>query len=170
MKNIITPEVIAKLKRDTKELFDFYDLKGLRKSAKQKSEDISGLLENSISELVVGAVAPKVDSEPDIWYDNKAVEIKTTNGDQWRGGTFSKRAGYYLFVSWKLIEDNNLKLFISGVSLEEHDWKVSSSKNYYATSYGKKELVENHDKVTQYVGELVSYKKGKQQCIKLQFG
>ena len=41
--NIINNKVIGRLSADTKELFDFYDRKGLFKTKKQKSEDISGL-------------------------------------------------------------------------------------------------------------------------------
>ena len=63
---MITSEVIERLSSDTKELFDFYDKKRLNKSDKQKSEDISGLLETAMEDLVEGAIAPKVDHEPDI--------------------------------------------------------------------------------------------------------
>ena len=44
---MITDGVIERLTRDTKDLFDFYDEKSLFKTKKQKSEDISGLLENA---------------------------------------------------------------------------------------------------------------------------
>ena len=54
---MITKEVIERLYNDTKETFDFYDKKGLRKSNKQKSEDISGLLETAMADLITGAVA-----------------------------------------------------------------------------------------------------------------
>ena len=63
---MINEQVIERLTADTKELFDFYDKKGLYKTKKQKSEDISGLLENAMADLVEGAVAPKIDAEPDI--------------------------------------------------------------------------------------------------------
>ena len=59
---MITEQVIEKLSADTKELFDFYDKKSLFKTKKQKSEDISGLLENAMAELIEGAVAPKIDA------------------------------------------------------------------------------------------------------------
>ena len=99
---IITNEVLDKLRSDTKRLFDIYDEFGLSKTPKQKSEDISALLENAIEEYIDGAVAPKVDSEPDIYYYGKPVEIKTSAGTSWRGGTFSKRPGYYVFVTYSL--------------------------------------------------------------------
>ena len=53
---------------------------GLRKSNKQKSEDISGLLETAMEDLIEGAVAPKVDHEPDIRLNGKPIEIKTSSG------------------------------------------------------------------------------------------
>ena len=56
---MITEQVIERLTADTKELFDFYDKKGLYKTKKQKSEDISGLLENAMADLVEGAVAQR---------------------------------------------------------------------------------------------------------------
>jgi len=164
---IINEAVLNRLTSDTKELFDFYDKKGLRKSAKQKSEDISGLLETAIEDLIEGAVAPKVDSEPDIRLKGAPVELKTSAGDCWRGGTFSKRGGHFVFINWETDDKNNPSFFIAGIDLVEEDWKMSTSDNYYATTFGKKELLENIDRVTFYTGSLESYKRGKQTCIKL---
>ena len=164
---MITKEVVEKLSSDTKELFDFYDKKGLRKSDKQKSEDISGLLETAMADIVDGAVAPKVDSEPDIRLNGNPVEIKTSSGETWRGGAYSKRGGHFIFVTWKLDENNVPSFFLAGIDLVETDWKMSNSKNYYATTYGKKELYNNHDKVIFYHGSLEGYARGKQTCIRV---
>ena len=76
---MITKEVIERLSADTKELFDFYDKKRLFKTKKQKSEDISGLLETAMADIIEGAVAPKIDAEPDIRLHGEPVEIKTTS-------------------------------------------------------------------------------------------
>jgi hypothetical protein len=168
MKNIITNEVFDKLRSDTKRLFDIYDDFGLVKTAKQKSEDISGLLEVAIAEFIDGAVAPKKDSEPDLWLNGVAVEIKTSAGTTWRGGTFSKRPGYYVFVTYTLDENNVPSFYIAGINLKEEDWKSSTSDSYYATTYGKKELFLNKDKVTTYVGSLVG-KEGKRLTIKMNY-
>ena len=54
------------------------------------------------------------------------------------------------------------------IDLEEEDWKSSTSDSYYATSYGKKELYLNKDKVTTYVGSLVG-KEGKRLTIKVNY-
>ena len=70
---MITSKVVERLSSDTKELFDFYDEKRLIKSDKQKSEDISGLLETAMEDLIEGAVAPKVDHEPDIRLNGKPI-------------------------------------------------------------------------------------------------
>ena len=164
---MITKEVVEKLSSDIKELFDFYDKKGLRKSDKQKSEDISGLLETVMADLVEGAVAPKVDSEPDIRLNGNPIEIKTSSGETWRGGAYSKRGGHFIFVTWELDENNVPALFLAGIDLVESDWKMSKSKNYYATTYGKKELYTNKDRVTFYHGSLEGYARGKQTCIKV---
>lgn len=154
MNSIPWYDVINRLTQDTKELFDFYDLKCLRKSNKQKSEDISGLLETAIADLTEGAVAPKVDSEPDIRLNGMPIEIKTSSGETWRGGTFSKRGGHFIFVNWLLDEFNVPSFFMAGIDLEESDWKQSTSDSYYATTYGKKELYENIDRVSFYAGRL----------------
>ena len=164
---MITSKVVERLSSDTKELFDFYDEKRLIKSDKQKSEDISGLLETAMEDLIEGAVAPKVDHEPDIRLNGKPIEIKTSSGENWRGGEFSKRGGHFVFVTWVIDEDNFPSFFIGGIDLVEEDWKKSNSKNYYATTFGKKEMWENRDKVTFYRGSLEGYMRGKQECIKV---
>ena len=76
----MSDRVIERLTSDTKELFDFYDKKNLFKTKKQKSEDISGQLQNAISDLIEGAVAPKIDAEPDIRIHGEPYEIKTSSG------------------------------------------------------------------------------------------
>ena len=167
---MITKEVIERLINDTKETFDFYDKKGLRKSNKQKSEDISGLLETAMADLITGAVAPKVDSEPDIRLNGAPIEIKTSFGETWRGGAYSKRGGHFIFVTWSLDKNNTPSFFIAGADLDEKDWKPSGSANYYATTYGKKELYINRERVTFYHGYLEGYDRGKQTCVKIHYG
>jgi hypothetical protein len=152
--NVMNEAVMTALRGNTKKLLDTYKDFGLNKSPKQISEDVSGLLETAIERNIEGAIAPKKDSEPDIWLNGKAVEIKTSAGTQWRGGTFSKRPGYYIFVTYTLDEYNVPSFYIAGIDLKEEDWKSSTSDNYYATTYGKKELYLNENKFTKYVGSL----------------
>ena len=167
---MITDGVIDRLTRDTKDLFNFYDEKNLFKTKKQKSEDISGLLENAIASEIDGAIAPKIDAEPDIRLHGEPVEIKTTSGTCWFSGTFSKREGYFLFVSWKTDTENNPSFFIAGKPLKKDDWKASTSKSYYATTYDKKVLYANREAVDFYTGSMEGYMRGKQQCIKIHTG
>ena len=167
---MITEQVIEKLTADTEELFDFYDKKGLHKTKKQKSEDISGLLENAMAELIDGAVAPKIDAEPDIRLWGRPVEIKTTSGETWFSGTFSKREGYFIFLHWILNKDNMPAFFIAGKQLKKDDWVASKSKSYYATTYDKKTLYANREDWKIYTGHLEAYDRGKQQCIKIHTG
>ena len=142
---MITKEVVKRLSSDTKELFDFYDKKGLRKSKKQKSEDISGLLETAMADLVEGAVAPKVDSEPDIRLNGNPVEIKTSSGETWRGGAYSKRGGHFIFVTWKL-DENNIGLRRSGNGLEAKTiLKIHGKKAKRKISKGKLIKLEDFD-------------------------
>ena len=166
--NVINESVLNSLRENTKKLLDTYIDFGLVKSAKQISEDISGLLETAIERNIEGAVAPKKDSEPDIWLDGDAVEIKTSAGTSWRGGTFSKRPGYYIFVTYTLDVNNLPSFYIAGIKLKEEDWKSSTSDNYYATTYGKKEIYLNKDKVTTYCGSLEG-KEGKRLTIKVNY-
>ena len=170
--DIINEAVLTALRENTKKLLDTYKDFGLNKSPKQISEDISGLLETAIERNIEGAIAPKKDSEPDIWLNGKAVEIKTSAGTTWRGGTFSKRPGYYIFVTYTLWSgfdfDNVPSFYIAGIDLKEEDWKSSTSDNYYATTYGKKELYLNENKVTTYVGSLEG-KEGKRLTIKVNY-
>ena len=168
--NIINAKVISKLTADTKELFDFYDKKSLFKTKKQKSEDISGLLENAMADLVEGAIAPKIDSEPDIRLHGHPVEIKTTSGETWFSGTFSKREGYFIFLHWMLEKDNTPSFFIAGKNLKKDDWTPSKSASYYATTYDKKKLYANKDDWDFYKGHLEAYDRGKQTCIKIHTG
>ena len=168
--NLINEKIIERLSADTKELFDFYDRKGLFKTKKQKSEDISGLLENAMSDLIEGAVAPKIDSEPDIRINGEPFEIKTSSGHCWFSGTFSKREGYFIFLHWMLKEDNTPEFFICGKDLKKDDWTPSKSKSYYATTYDKKTLYANKEEWDFYRGHLEAYDRGKQQCIKIHTG
>jgi hypothetical protein len=164
--------VIEKLTTDTKELFDIYDERRLFKTTKQKSEDISGLLENAMEDLIEGAVAPKIDSEPDIRLNGEPVEIKTSgnwNAGTWQSGGFSKRDGHFIFVLWELDENNKPSFFVAGKNLLESDWVPSKSKNYYGTSYGKKMLYEKKDDVIFYHGYLEQYGKMKK-CIRIHKG
>jgi hypothetical protein len=164
--------VIEKLTTDTKELFDIYDERRLFKTTKQKSEDISGLLENAMEDLIKGAVAPKIDCEPDIRMNGEPVEIKTSGSwkcGQWLSGGFSKREGHFLFVLWELDKDNKPSFFMAGKDLIRSDWKKSTSKNYYGTSYGKKNLYEKKDDVIFYHGYLEQYGKMRK-CIRIHKG
>ena len=163
--------VIEKLTTDTKELFDIYDERRLFKTTKQKSEDISGLLENAMEDIIDGAVAPKIDREPDIRMNGEPVEIKTSGGRQgsWQSGGFSKREGHFIFVQWELDENNNPSFFVAGKNLIESDWIPSTSKNYYGTSYSKKNLYAEKDDVIFYHGYLEQYGKMRK-CIRIHKG
>jgi len=167
---MITKEVIKRLSTDTKELFDFYDKKRLFKTKKQKSEDISGLLETAMADIIEGAVAPKIDAEPDIRLHGEPVEIKTTSGECWFSGTFSKREGYFIFVNWIIDEENRPAFFIAGKPLKKEDWKASTSDSYYATTYDKKVLYNNREEVDFYHGYLEGYLWGKKTCIRIHQG
>lgn len=159
-------KVLEPVEQDFKDCLSFYNSKGLVKSNKQLSEDLSGLLETQIEKNYKKAVAPKVDNMPDIVYNGIPIEIKVTNGEQWRGGAYSKRDGFYILVSWA-IENGNVKLFVCGTTLTEKDWQGGLKNNYYATVFGKKQLAMKEDKKV-YRGNILRYKKGKQTCTKVE--
>ena len=123
-----------------------------------------------MADLIEGAEAPKIDSEPDIRLHGEPVEIKTTSGECWFSGTFSKREGWFIFVSWMIDEENRPAFFIAGKPLKKEDWTPSSSDSYYATTYDKKKLYKNRDEVTFYHGYLEAYDWGKKQCIRVHKG
>ena len=160
----INETIVKNFKKSFKELIDTYKKLDLYKTSKQLSEDISGLLENSIAKYYPNVTAPKKDSEPDLLIDGKiGVEIKTTSGETWRGGSYSKRPGYYVLVSWEII-DEKIKLFIAGIELTEEDW-VGKGGNYYATTFGKKDLASRDHVV--YCGKIHKYNRGTQQCVRI---
>jgi len=166
---MITKEVVNDLSRRTtglmKAVEEFAGVGAL--SAKNISELISKMLEKSMSTLIEGAIAPNLDSEPDIRLNGSPIEIKTSSGETWRGGAYSKRGGHFVFVTWELGDNNTPSFFIAGIDLIESDWKLSKSKNYYATTFGKKQLHANRERVTFYHGSMEGYMRGKMPCIKI---
>ena len=121
--DLINDSVMNRLTGDFIKLSKVLDELNITVSAKQMSELVSALLENAIADNIDGAIAPKVDSEPDILYNRNSVEIKTSTGETWRGGTFSKRPGYYVYVKWELNHNGSPRFYIAGVQLQESDWK-----------------------------------------------
>lgn len=129
---------------------------GLNISAKMQSEFISQICESAfeivLKKALVDVISPKKDSEPDCYVLGEAVELKTTKGEIWRGGEFSKRPGLYILLSWAKNHDNKISLFAAMQKMKESDW-VSSMSNaakngkkakYYGTFYGKSNLVEQN--------------------------
>lgn len=126
-------------------------------SNKTKSEIMSAVVETAFLSVLkrkdCDVRTPKLDSEPDAYVMGEAVEIKTTSGDQWRGGSFSKRPGLYILASWSYNPQEETQLFAALQNMSEGDWKSSmldsqnnviQGSNYYATVYGKKALVEQN--------------------------
>ena len=161
--------VLDEVKTRFADLKSAYDKHRIVKTKKQLSEDISALFETAMENLYEDVEAPKKDSEPDLRKNGKGVELKTTEGEQWRGGEYSKRPSQYLLISWDLV-DQDLKFFVASLYLEEEDWKTSTSDKYYATIFGKKEIIsriENQKNVDILSGEVYTYNRGKQKCIKV---
>jgi hypothetical protein len=138
----ILPIFATKLQRT----IAFFNSEELEICNKQISEIASQVLEVSFKRGI-GAECPKKDSEPDCKILNEetkkmdAWELKCTSGENWRGGEYSKRPGYYVLMAYNIAEGTNIECFASRLYLEESDWKKSGSKNYYATTFGKKELM-----------------------------
>ena len=138
---------------------------GLNISAKMQSEFISQICESAFEIVLknaqVDVLSPKKDNEPDCYVLGEAVELKTTKGETWRGGEFSKRPGLYILLSWSKNRDNKISLFAAMQKMEESDWISSMSKavkngkkaTYYGTSYSKANLV-NQNKYTVLSGDI----------------
>jgi hypothetical protein len=142
MNNQQIAETIKTASAKLEQLLAVYAQFGLDKSKKQLSEDVSGLVESTAAELFANVVAPKSDMEADLIVDGENVEIKTTTTQCWRGGTYSKRPGFYIFISWQLVEGTPEWFVATVANLEESDWKASTSKSYYATTMPKAKLFE----------------------------
>jgi hypothetical protein len=170
-----TEEIFEEAKSETLDLFSVYESKNLMKakSKKQLSEDISGLFGNSVANTIGSygwnTEQPHKDGEPDVIIESISLEIKVTSGEQWRGGSFSKRSGLFMLISWGLIDDS-CEFFSSMINMEKDDWISQMKKdnpNYYATFFGKKELV-NHGDYEVIRGKIYEYKRGKQICVKME--
>jgi len=157
--NLITKEMLVELSTNFKGLLKTYEKYGLVKNKKSLSEDMSGLLENIVSDYYDNSKPAKGDdNKPDVTlftpYKNygNIIEIKSTTTNTWRGGKLSKRPGYYVLLSWQMFPEtyfcNNvtLKFFCAGIFLTENDWDkkdLDEDTTYYATSYPFKKLLDN---------------------------
>ena len=119
--------------------------------SKQMSEIASQWLEVAFKNGI-GAECPKKDSEPDCKMFNKETqkmdpwELKCTSGENWRGGEYSKRPGYYVLMAYNITGGNEIECFAARLYLKESDWTKSKKnkegkKNYYGTTFGKKDLM-----------------------------
>ena len=102
------------------------------------------------------------DNDPDITIGNFPLEIKvakrTISGiAAWRGGTFSKREGDFIFIVWDFI-DNLFEYSVYTCYLTKNDWQVSKYNNYYATNYNLK-LMRNNPTYRNIVGDIVLSKR-----------
>ena len=120
-------------------------------SSKTISEIASQWLEVAFKNGIE-AECPKKDSEPDCKIFNKETqkmdpwELKCTSGENWRGGEYSKRPGYYVLMAYNITGENEIECFAGRLYLVESDWNKSKKnkegkKNYYATTFGKKDLM-----------------------------
>lgn len=135
MKSIIKeylPQILGEVERRVIVLKEVADWETL--STKLKSELISNIIETTFSSIVPNTYDPKKDSEPDLYVNGEALEIKTAKTTyMWRGGEYSKRNGNFLLIGWNEIE-GELRWFVLFTYLNESDWKSSTSSNYYATT------------------------------------
>ena len=123
------PEVIKGVINSIK---SFPNWEGLK--PKLQSELISHFWECSFAEIVPNVVAPFKDHLPDLYIDEKPLELKTSKTTTtWRGGEFSKRESDFLLIAWDEI-DGEFHWFACFTHLKESDWKSSQSSSYYATT------------------------------------
>lgn len=128
---------------------------GIEFSTKQQSELMSEIAQasflNVLKEKNINAEVKVGVNVADIYIEGIPVEIKTCGAEKWQGGSFSKRPGLYLLLSWKYLEST--KLFCAMQDMVESDWrshmlnednKMKKNATYYGTWYGKRELVEDN--------------------------
>ena len=156
--------VIQLVEKQRVSLFKSLTRCGIDFSTKTKSEIVSQLFESAMfkhyTEQNVNIERAGSDSmKPDLYFTdtNTPLEIKTTKGDYWIGGSYSKREGDFLLVSW---EENNKKpiYFVTHVKLYKSDWADQGSK-FYGTKFTKKDLLKNKTK-TILMGDIVTNDRG----------
>lgn len=129
-----------------------------RLKAKTRSELISNQFVISFEDFFRGLgynlVPEKSDNDPDIRVIVDGIivpiEVKVTNGENWRGGDYSKRGSNYILISYNF---PRWEWYVVLVRLEEEDWvssepnRKTGEKNYYATSLKKSYLFDIEDKI-----------------------
>lgn len=146
---------------------------GIEFSTKQQSELMSEIAQasflNVLKEKNINAEVKVGVNVADIYIEGVPVEIKTCGAEKWQGGSFSKRPGLYLLLSWKYLEST--KLFCAMQDMVEFDWrshmlnednKMKKNATYYGTWYGKRELVEDnrYELLTGWIDIIVEKKDG----------
>ena len=146
---------------------------GIEFSTKQQSELMSEIAQasflNVLKEKNINAEVKVGVNVADIYIEGVPVEIKTCGAEKLQGGSFSKRPGLYLLLSWKYLEST--KLFCAMQDMVESDWrshmlnednKMKKNATYYGTWYGKRELVEDnrYELLTGWIDIIVEKKDG----------
>lgn len=146
---------------------------GIEFSTKQQSELMSEIAQasflNVLKEKNINVEVKVGVNVADIYIEGIPVEIKTCGAEKWQGGSFSKRPGLYLLLSWKYLEST--KLFCAMQDMVESDWrshmlnednKMKKNATYYGTWYGKRELVEDnrYELLTGWIDIIVEKKDG----------
>ena len=146
---------------------------GIEFSTKQQSELMSEIAQasflNVLKEKNINSEVKVGVNVADIYIEGVPVEIKTCGAEKWQGGSFSKRPGLYLLLSWKYLEST--KLFCAMQDMVESDWrshmlnednKMKKNATYYGTWYGKRELVEDnrYELLTGWIDIIVEKKDG----------
>jgi hypothetical protein len=146
-------EILYNVLSSYNELYEWQIKYNVDLQTKQTSEIFSKLLEsicyNVLSEKNICEVKKaSKDADVDISINDIPIEIKVTNGESWVGGEYSKRTSYYLLFSRQINSDDimNSSFFVSLVYLHDYEWK-SGGKNFYGTSYSKKDLMNNENKL-----------------------
>jgi hypothetical protein len=163
IKNLLDKEnflsIIRLVEKQRISLFRTLKRNGIDFSTKTKSELVSQLFEsalyNHFNESDIKVERAGSDSlKPDILFPetNTPLEIKTTKGEYWIGGSYSKRDGDYLLVSWEEVDKKPI-YFVSHVKLKKEDWADQGDK-FYGTKFTKKDLIQNDTK-TILMGELI---------------
>ncbi len=115
-------------------------------ATKNQSETLSRVFERVSAEhysehLGTEVTTPTSVTEPDLCFVEKelSLEIKVTAGDVWTGGSFSKRPGAYLLISWD--KESKNKCFVALTDLQKDDW-IPGTDTFYGTKFPKKRLFE----------------------------
>ena len=169
----ITRKMVLEILKESSKAMNFFvknfkEKHNAQLSGKLLSETFSNLLEQKASQILTKRLGyevqnPSGDRTPDLIFTKlgKPLEIKVTSEMNWRGGEFSTRPTYHMFVS-RNDKFNEFFVVLIDMSKEGGLWESSmqKGKRYYAPYFKKEKIYEMRNKADILIGKITKNKKG----------